>query len=80
MNITLKNVPERLHASLKDAASRSGRSLNTEAIRALERHCLSTRITPEERLREIQETRRRHPILQPFSAEELKQAITEGRE
>lgn len=34
--ITLKGVPERLHAKLKSRARRNGRSLNREVIAALQ--------------------------------------------
>jgi plasmid stability protein len=34
--ITLKNVPEALHANLKRMAERHGRSLNREVLRLLE--------------------------------------------
>ncbi|CAN5195108.1 hypothetical protein BH20VER2_BH20VER2_14330 [soil metagenome] len=80
MNITLKNVPKRLHASLKQTAHRNGRSLNVEAIMALEREFLPRKLDPRERLREIRETRLRFPISRPMTTEELKQAIEEGRE
>ena len=36
MNITLKNVPERVYREIKRAASEQGRSLNAQMIQALE--------------------------------------------
>jgi len=80
MNITLKDVPKKLHTRLKQAAKASGRSLNTEAIAALERQYLSVRIDPQEQLRLIRETQARYPIKRPFNTRELKAAIEDGRE
>lgn len=37
VNITLKNIPDELHARLKAQAERNRRSLNAEAIVCLER-------------------------------------------
>jgi plasmid stability protein len=80
MNITLKNVPNRLHASLKQTARRNGRSLNAEAITALEREYLPRKLDPRERLQSIRELRLQQPLRRPMTTEELKQAISEGRE
>ncbi len=35
MNLTIKNVPEKVHRALKQEAAEKGRSLNAEAILAL---------------------------------------------
>jgi hypothetical protein len=80
MNITLKDVPKKLHTQLKKAAKASGRSLNTEAIAALERQYLPVRIDPHEQLRLIRETQLRYPVKRSLNARELKAAIEEGRE
>lgn len=80
MNITLKTVPKKLHAQLKEAARRNGRSINTEAIATLEREYLPTRLNARQQLELIRETRARYPIAKPFTAAELKAAIEEGRE
>lgn len=80
MNITLKTVPKKLHAQIKEAALRNGRSINTEAIAALEREYLPTRLDARQQLQLIRETRARYPIAQPFSDAELKAAMEEGRE
>lgn len=36
MNVTLKNVPERIYREMKREAKQQGRSLNAQIIRALE--------------------------------------------
>ncbi len=80
MNITLKTVPEKLHAQLKEAARRHGRSINTEAIAALEREYLPVRLDPRKHLQLIRETRARYPVGRPLTAAALKAAIEGGRE
>ncbi len=79
MNITLKTVPEKLHAQLKEAARRNGRSINTEAIVALERQYLPVRLTPRKHLQLIRETRACYPVARTLAAAELKAAIEDGR-
>jgi hypothetical protein len=79
MNVTLKSVPRRLHARLKEEARRNGRSLNTEAIAALEREYLPARIDPRAFLSDLRQLRERFPVSPPLSPGELKAAINEGR-
>ncbi|MGI8819929.1 MAG: FitA-like ribbon-helix-helix domain-containing protein [Chthoniobacterales bacterium] len=79
MNITLRDVPRKLHARLKKAARVNGRSLNTEAISALEREYLATPADPLRQLQLIQAARTRYPV-KPLTMEQLKQAIAKGRE
>ena len=80
MNITLKTVPKRLHLRLKEAARRNGRSLNTEAIAALEREYLSKPLDAGSFLADLRQLRERFPLSAGLSATELKTAIREGRE
>jgi len=80
MNVTLKMVPKKLHAQLRKAARRNGRSLNTEAIAALEREYLPMRLEPGKHLQLIRETRARYPIAGALTAAKLKKAIRDGRE
>lgn len=57
-NITLKGLPEDLHARLKAQAERNRRSLNAEAIRCIERGLGTAAVDPEElreRLRAVRE-------------------------
>ena len=79
MNVTLKTVPKKLHAQLKQAARRNGRSINTEAIAALEREYLPVRLNVREHLQLVRETRARHPVSHSLTARELKAAIQGGR-
>ena len=37
LTLTLKNIPVRLHAKLKESAAKNRRSLNSEILRRLER-------------------------------------------
>jgi plasmid stability protein len=58
VNLTLKNVPDELHARLKEQAVRNRRSLNAEAIHCLERGLGTVVIDPSElrhRLRVVRE-------------------------
>ena len=80
MNITLKAVPKKLHTRLKEAARRSGRSLNTEAIAALERAYLPTPLDPAAFIADLRQLHARHPVPRALTAAELKAAISEGRE
>lgn len=80
MNVTLKAVPKKLHAQLKEAARRNGRSINTEAIAALEREYLPVRLDPRKHLERLRETQARYPVTRALTAAELKRAIQDGRE
>ena len=80
MNVTLKDVPKKLHAQLKEAARRSGRSLNTEAIAALGREYLPVRLDVRKHLQLVRETRARYPVARALTAKELKATIEDGRE
>ena len=80
MNLTLKSVPKLLHARLKEAAKRNRRSLNTEAILALEREYLASPIDPEKFLAELRRMHEGMPPITPFTSAELRAAIEEGRE
>ncbi|MEP6956792.1 MAG: Arc family DNA-binding protein [Chthoniobacterales bacterium] len=79
MNITLKSVPKPLHAQLKESARQNGRSINTEAIAALERQYLPVRLDPRKHLQLIAETQARYPVRRPLTAAEMKAAIQDGR-
>jgi len=51
MNITIKNLPPRVHQRLKDRAKGSGRSLNQEVIACLAEKVESSRVDVDELLR-----------------------------
>lgn len=61
--ITLKSVPEKLHAKLKSRARRSGRSLNREIIHALQEIVREDgEQSAEEWLKELDAVRKRHDV------------------
>lgn len=57
MTITLKNIPDRIYAELRQSAERHHRSLNSEVIACLERALLPVAVDPDERLLRIQHLR-----------------------
>ncbi|MFP5382677.1 MAG: FitA-like ribbon-helix-helix domain-containing protein [Gammaproteobacteria bacterium] len=76
--ITLKNIPDEIYDSLKQAADAHHRSINSEAIACLERALLPTRVSNEEhvaRARRIRESIKG----KPFKATDILKAIDEGR-
>lgn len=76
--ITVKNIPDDLYERLKHRAQTHRRSINGELIHCLEAALMPKRITPEERLERIRSVR---PRIDPqaVSAEEIREAIGEGR-
>ena len=58
-NLTLKDVPEALHARLRSRAERHRRSLNREAIACLEAAVLAEAVDVEELLVQARAARRR---------------------
>ncbi len=58
-NLTIKNVPEKLHRRLKQSAAEHRRSVNSEVIACLERELMSRRVDPEEFLAEVRQLRER---------------------
>jgi plasmid stability protein len=76
--ITLKNIPDDLYERLKAQARAHRRSVNSELITCLETVLRPKKISAEERLRRFRGVR--PPIDgQAVSAEEIRQAIDEGR-
>ena len=53
-NLTLKRVPEELHERLKERAEHHRRSMNSEAIRILERSLMPSRMSAEEAIAEAE--------------------------
>ena len=58
--LTIKKLPAKLHARLKQSAAEHRRSINSEAIECLERALVSTRIDPEEFLARVRARRERN--------------------
>lgn len=74
-NLTLKRVPGEIHERLKERAERHRRSMNSEAIRILERALKPTRMSAEEAIAEAEALNDR--IGKPFDStiiEEKKRA------
>jgi antitoxin FitA len=61
--LTLKNVPERLHALLKESADRNRRSLNSEILMRLEADFAAPRIDADRMARELKAFTDRLPYL-----------------
>jgi antitoxin FitA len=76
--ITLKNIPDEIYHSLKQAADAHHRSINSEAIACLERVLLPSKAGNDEHLaraRQIRESLRG----KAFKAADIAQAIEQGR-
>ncbi len=78
MNVTIKDLPVRLHRKLKARAQASKRSLNREVIDILEQAVESTPVDVEQLLAEV---RKIHARLQvpPLTEELLRTAKNGGR-
>lgn len=85
--LTIRNVPDNLHARLKEQAKRNRRSLNQEVIAELDA-AMRPPETEEERIarrRAINErasgevARLRESVTRYLTAEEIRDAIDEGR-
>ena len=77
MNITLKSIPESLHARLRDSAKRNGRSLSAEITSILEKSCMSTPADRRDLLERIRQTR--DSLGMVFSADDIATSRKEGR-
>lgn len=77
-NLTLKNIPDAIYDRLKESAQAHHRSLNSEVIACLEQALMPVRVGPGEHLARA---RRIREGLQtgPFNADEIAQAIDQGR-
>ena len=76
--LTIKNIPEDLYKQLKLVAEQHHRSINSEVIVCLKRSLFPARVSPEERLNNIQAMRSQ--ISQNIiTAEDIENAINEGR-
>ncbi|HCU53654.1 MAG TPA: plasmid stability protein [Gammaproteobacteria bacterium] len=75
-NLTLKNIPDDIYASLKDSAATHHRSLNSEIIVCLERVLMPRRISAEERLERARQLRAGRATV---SRNQIARAIRQGR-
>jgi plasmid stability protein len=76
--ITLKNIPDDIYASLREAADAHHRSLNGEAIACLQRVLLPNAMEPAERLNRARSLRSALPE-GAFRAANIADAIRQGR-
>lgn len=76
--LTIKNIPDELYNELKIVAELNHRSINSEVIVCLKKTLLPTRLSPNERLKNIQALRSQ---IKPnvISTNEIDQVIHEGR-
>lgn len=76
--LTIKNIPDDLYKELKHVAEQHHRSINSEVIVCLKRTLFPKRISPEDRLNDIQALRSQITS-DIITAEDIDQAINEGR-
>lgn len=76
--ITLKNIPDEIYDSLKQAADAHHRSINSEAIACLERVLLPSKASSEERTARARQIRENLKG-KKFKATDILKAIDEGR-
>jgi len=76
--ITLKNIPEEIYDSLKQAATAHHRSINSEAIACLERVLLPSKAGNDEHLARARQMRESLKG-KKFKAADIEKAIEQGR-
>ena len=64
LTLTLKNIPEDLHAMLKESAGKNRRSLNSEILARLEQDFTVPVVDPEAHARELKAFTARFPRVQ----------------
>ena len=76
--LTIKNIPDELYTELKIVAEQNHRSINSEVIVCLKKTLLPNRISPTERLKDIQALRSQ---IKPgvITTDEIDQIINKGR-
>ena len=76
-SITLKNIPNEIHQSLKELAKLHHRSLNNEIICCLEKYAFCSNVDTSEVLERAKFNRSR--ISHTFTGKDIAPAINEGR-
>lgn len=76
--LTIKNIPDDLYNELKFVAGQHHRSINSEVIVCLNERLFPKKISPDDRLRNIQTLRGQ---IEPnkISAQDIDHAISNGR-
>ena len=77
MNITVRDSPENLHERLRETARRTGRSMNTLILHALEKAVSPRKVVRVELLERIRRRRERMGIW--IDDDSLRDAIRDGR-
>jgi len=77
--ITIKNIPDDVYAKLKESAKANHRSINNEVIVAIEKALLARPLDVEEWLEKARKIREKTSSY-IATADEIEQAINEGRE
>ncbi len=77
-SLTIKNIPHNLYIELKHVAEQHHRSINSEVIVCLKATLFPKKISPEDRLANIQALRSQ---IEPnfITTQDIEQAINEGR-
>jgi len=78
-SLTVKGIPDNVLEGMRRRAELHRRSLNSEAIVAFERAVGPTLFDPQEMLARVQAIRERIGSVTPLTAEEMEEAINEGR-
>jgi plasmid stability protein len=78
MNVTIKDLPQRIHRKLKARAAANKRSLNWEMIDILEKAVESQPVNIEELIAEVDRLHATYKI-PPITEEILRAAKNEGR-
>ena len=76
--LTIKNIPDDLYTELKHVAEQHHRSINSEVIVCLKRSLFPTKISPKDRLRDIQSLRTQISA-NSITADQINEVINEGR-
>ena len=76
-SITVKNILDSIYNKLKKKAKAQHRSMNSEIIACLEQTVERKRVSPDEILRQARMMRKK--VKGSFSAEEIQDAIDQGR-
>lgn len=76
--LTIKNIPDDLYKELKLVAEQHHRSINSEVIVCLKRSLFPTKISPKDRLKNIQSLRTQISA-SSITADQIIEATNEGR-
>jgi len=78
-SLTIKRLPEEIYASLKTAAEKNHRSLNSEIIVSLQRSLAGSRPPADEVIDSLRQWHKKLAGLPRLTAADIKRARREGR-